>query len=301
MTRKYFKSSIESLEKIFKEKNDNLEILEELKEELSHRKTKRSQRLHDQVSERLVALKGQSEQENRSEKQGQRPSSHSPKSGPSAKDGPQQSPNQSSQAKTPPKSENSGNREKTASSPMPPISNRPEEILSAWTALEVLSPQSYVRPEDLAGGDRSRIAKLNGLSLPWERGEKSRPNARLYYQVVLGSIKMEPAVEQLIERYGDARPEKPGVRGQSALATIVVNRHGKLVDSPAVGISSFGWGVITALNGEMEDLARWPEVEQELTERIEKLLVGATAEGEEQKKVPLTRADLSAALLFTPI
>ncbi len=42
----------------------------------------------------------------------------------------------------------------------------PASILSAWTALEALSPQSYKRPEDLASGERSRVVPLAGADLP---------------------------------------------------------------------------------------------------------------------------------------
>jgi hypothetical protein len=109
---------------------------------------------------------------------------------------------------------------------------------------------------------------------------------------------MEPAVERLIERYGDARPERPGVRGKAMLAAIVVDRHGRLVESLAVGVSSFGWGVMSALNGELADLARWPDVEPQLVEQIEKLLLGVTTGNEDKdalRKRPLTRAALFAA------
>lgn len=54
----------------------------------------------------------------------------------------------------------------------------------------------------------------------------------------------------------------------------MVDRQGQLVESPAVGISSFGWGVMSALNGELADLGRWPDVESQLVERTEKLLLG---------------------------
>jgi hypothetical protein len=164
--------------------------------------------------------------------------------------------------------------------------------------LEVLSPPAYVRPEDLAGGDRMRIATLSESALPWERGEKSRPNQRLYYQVILGSVKMEPAVERLIEQYGDTRPEKPGARGKAALAVVVVDRQGQLIESPAVSISSFGWGVMSALNGELANLAQWPEVEPQLVERIEKLLLGVVTGDEDEEELrhrPLARAALFAA------
>jgi len=182
--------------------------------------------------------------------------------------------------------------------PLPPITNKPDDILSAWMALEVLSPPAYIRSEDLAGGDRKRVATLNDLLLPWEQGERSRPNQRLYYQIVLGSIRMGLAVERLLERYRDSREERPPVRGKAVLAIVVIDRQGLLVESPAVGISSFGWGVMSALNGELADLARWPEVEPQLVERIEKLLLGVTVgnEGEEElRKHPLTRASLFAA------
>ena len=120
--------------------------------------------------------------------------------------------------------------------PLPPVTNAPEQILSAWTALEVLSPPSFLRPEDLAGGDRKAVAALNEPALPWERAEKSRPKYKLYYQVVLGSMKMEPAIERLIERFGDARP---GAKGRAVLAVVIVDRQGRLVQSPAIAISSF--------------------------------------------------------------
>lgn len=184
--------------------------------------------------------------------------------------------------------------------PFPQITNRPEDILSAWTALEVLSPPAYNRPEDLAAGDRARVANLGSSALPWERGGSSRPKYRLYYQIILGSIKMEPAVGRLIERYGDTRPERPASRGKAVLAAVVVDSQGRLVESPAVGVSSFGWGVISALNGELADLAGWPDVEPRLAERTEKILLGATGDEDEEelkelRARPLTREALFAA------
>jgi hypothetical protein len=289
MARTFFKSSIQDLEALFKRENDNLKLLQALHEELTHRKTLRAARLRNQVMARLTALKTETSSREQSSQESASSSDEEPPSHSS-----QASPNKTSATSESPQAE-----ARTAPpSPLPPITNGPEDILSAWTALEVLSPPDYVRPEDLASDDRTRIAKLNGLWLPWERGEKSRPNLRLYYQVVLGSVKMQPPVERLIERYGDTRPERPSLRGKAALAIVVVNRQGQLVESPAVGISSFGWGVISALNGELKDLARWPDVEPQLVERIERLLIGPVVRNEDQedpRKRPLTRAALFAA------
>jgi len=141
------------------------------------------------------------------------------------------------------------------------MTNAPESILSAWTALEVLSPATFRKPEDLASGDRSRVARLDTVELPWERCEKSRPKQRLYYQIVLGAIRVEPAMELLLERYGDNRIEKPTATGNAALAVVIVDQQGRLADPSAVAVSSFGWGVVTALKAELDDLALWPKFE----------------------------------------
>jgi hypothetical protein len=64
------------------------------------------------------------------------------------------------------------------------ILNDPQNILNAWTVFEVLSPQSYQREADFTVGDSSRIARLDSGVLPWESGEKSLPNKRLFYELI---------------------------------------------------------------------------------------------------------------------
>jgi hypothetical protein len=164
--------------------------------------------------------------------------------------------------------------------PDPPITNSAAEILSAWTALEVLSPFPFRRPEDLAGGDRSLVAPLDGRLLPWEAGGRGRKDMKLYYQVVLGSVKLETAVAKLLERYADRRVERPRVRGEAGLAIIIVNRDGKPVEESAVAVSSFGWGVPRALSGDLTDLASWRSKEQELVEKIDRLIKRTDEKGE---------------------
>jgi len=220
MARRFFRSSIQELEALFKENNNNVDILLALEEELSHRKTERAARLRNQVEERLVGLRpGTSTREQASaEPPPLRPSQH--QSVPRPHEEQQSSHPHSLHSKTPVVGVSSG----VEGEPPPPITNRPDDILSAWTALEVLSPPTYVRSEDLAGGDKRRVVTLSDQSLPWEGGERGRPNQRLYYQVVLGSIKMESSIGRLIERYGDSREERPGVCGKAVLAIVVVDR-----------------------------------------------------------------------------
>lgn len=294
MARRFSRLTIQELEALFAEKDNDAITLFALQEELTHRKSVRAGRLRRQVGERLAILQsGASVQKPVSEKS-------SPRRSPDDQSGShthEKYPSSQCPPASPESSSREGSSETDREPPPPPITNQPHDILSAWTAMEVLSPQVYVRSEDLAGGDKRRVTTLSE-SLPWEQGDKSRPNYRLYYQVVLGSIKMESAIRCLVDRYGDNREESSPARGKAVLAIVVVDRHGQLIESPAVGISSFGWGVISALKGELADLARWTDVEPRLVERIEKLLLGTTTgdDGREERRTcPLTRAALFAA------
>lgn len=295
MNRKYFRSSIDELETLFETQDNDGSVLQAIQDELAHRKTERAARLLRRIVRRLTELgfsTAASTAQERSFRFERVLNIESDLFGDACADTlfvPQKSsddPDSSSSALRA--------RVKTQSQrAISPLTNTPESILSAWTALEVLSPPTFRRPEDLASGDRTRVAQLGGVHLPWERGEMSRPNQRLYYQVVLGAVRLEPAVELLIEHYGDTRIEKPVPIGNAALAVVIVDKQGCLIDSPAVAVSSFGWGVITALVGELEDLAQWANVEYELAARIEKIL--RPTNGEANHTQPLTRGGLMSA------
>lgn len=180
-----------------------------------------------------------------------------------------------------------------ASLELPPVTNKATDILGAWTAMEVLSPPSFRKPDDLAGGDRSRVAPLDKGRLPWEgEGERSRPNQKLYYQIVLGSIDMETAVSSLLQVYADSRIEKPSAKGEAVLAAITVDREGRPVENDAVAISSFGWGVPVALAGRLRDLGNWSLTERQLVERLEEKIV---VEDKDGKPLPLTAEAIDVA------
>lgn len=178
--------------------------------------------------------------------------------------------------------------------------NSPESILLAWSAMEVLSPQTFQKPEELVGGDSSRVIKLDGPKLPWERPPRKKPSYRLYYQVPLGSIRMQPALEALLARWGDSRPERPSNRRSALLGTITLSARGKPADSPAIRISSFAWGVRQALKSELHGLTEWARVEPKLTSILEKCLYEGSAPSdteEEQEVQPLTAASLEQIFL----
>ncbi|HYW08461.1 MAG TPA: hypothetical protein VE913_15990, partial [Longimicrobium sp.] len=166
-------------------------------------------------------------------------------------------------------------------------------VLDAWITLEVLSPPAYRRPEQLAGGDRKAVAGLGGARLPWEgEGERPRPRTHLYYQVVLGSVSLEHAFGGLLEAFGDTRNERPAASGRAILASVTVDRTGRPVNAPAVGISSFGWAVPRALSGKLGTLAGWSDAEAALVDGLEQRVRRTDEEGE---PLPLTREVIQEA------
>jgi hypothetical protein len=177
-------------------------------------------------------------------------------------------------------------------SPASRIDNAPGGILDAWTALEVLSPQTFRRPEDLAGGDRQAIAWLDCGRLPWEGGgEKARPKTRLFYHLVLGTVDFGMAVAHLLTRYTDSRLERPEARGEAVLAVVVLDREGRLAEAPSVSVSSFAWGAPRALRGDLADLAEWRTAEQPLVEGLDEILRRTQ---EDEENLPLDRATIMA-------
>lgn len=167
----------------------------------------------------------------------------------------------------------------------------PESILAAWTALEVLSPQAFARPEALAGGDPGAVAWLDRGVLPWEgEGENARPKTRLYYQIVLGTVDLEKAAGRLFSRYTDPRQERPAARGEAALAMVTVDQRGDPVDAPAA-LSSFAWGLPRALAGDLARLFEWRQAEKGIVEKLDTIL----RRGDHEEPLALDTEVLTAA------
>ncbi|MES2595152.1 MAG: AAA domain-containing protein [Verrucomicrobiota bacterium] len=302
MSRPYISSSIEDLEAIYLANRNDTGILHKLLDELKRRSTKRSTQLRMNVETALAVAVSPSSQSVNPEFEFGEPVA--PPQPPQAKSSTQGNPPpavkvhppERSPSGLPPKPITKHRWADAEPIAFPAVSNKPTEILNAWSAIEILSPPTFDRPQSLAGGDPSRVAKLNEPLLPWERGERSRPNQRLYYQIVLGSIELEPAIDALVERFGDSRAERPPARGNAIVAVVVVDKSGKLVEAPAVGVSSFGWGLMTALTGDLADLAGWTEVEKHLVELVEKALAPPEAdEDDEWRDKPLTRESIERA------
>ncbi|MXV51517.1 hypothetical protein GS399_11095 [Pedobacter sp. HMF7647] len=170
----------------------------------------------------------------------------------------------------------------------PVIANKPEDVLSSWIALEVFSPQTFKRPEDLAGGDRRLIVPLIGNQLPWVgEVEKSRPKYQLFYHVILGTIDMQKAIAGLLPIYSDERIERPPATGEAIIASLVLDQKGRLVEEGCIGISSFAWGLNHAFQGNLASLGDWPKVEKVVTEQLMKALLPYNQQNENSSAITL--------------
>lgn len=267
MDRPFIAYKIGELEEAFAERSGDRQFLDLLTIELSHRTTPRAAKLMADVHSHLDASPAKSARPLTPEKPDAVTTAAKPAPMQRAPD--------------------------VSALPQSTAADTPQAILDTWTALEVLSPQSYKRPEDLAGGDKQAIARLDHRKLPWEGGgERSRKNCRLYYQIVLGSLRMDETVKRILDVYVDKRVERPTARGNAALAVVVVDQHGRLVEAPAVGISSFGWGVPHALAGCLDRLAGWPLAETALAKALEDRIRRTDQDGND---LPMTKLALSEA------
>ena len=278
--RPYFNKSIKELEKAFENNRDDGETIDRLVHELGFRSTQRALALKKEVEAantnqlpRSVAQKAIPQPENKIKQ-------HEPVL-------PFDEPPKLPETVKPPEPI------KSVIKPVakPPITNDAQDILRAWTALEVLSPQGFRRETDLVAGDRKKIARFDEAPLPWELGEKSLPKKRLFYELILGAIELAPAVEALLKVYADKRPDKPSMRGHSPVASILLDKDGRpLEEDSCVAISSFAWGVPIALQGDLKKLADWPAQERLLMAAFRKALIKYDRNND---VVPLTKQHIT--------
>lgn len=249
--RPYFNETVQSLEVIFSKNNKNYGVLNDLLFELSHRETGRAGKLKILVIQARASLNTQEEKKAIPPKETKSLVTHNPKD-----------------------------------------SSMEENVLSAWIAFEILSPQSFKRPQDLASnGDIKLVASFHD-KLPWEgTKEQSKLNYKLFYQVIIGTINIESAISKLLDIYGDTRIEKPSLKGEAILSVMVVDKNGVPVDENALSISSFAWGVVQALKGDLTTLSGWPESEKKYLSEIDHLIRRQDDQGQ---PLPIDRDTLTS-------
>ena len=279
--RPLLKAGIDELERLFDQRRNETAFLKTISKELKHRKTQRAQELLLRVDQALaepdVAQMPPAIQVETPTSVSATDADAAPESDLMHFDEAPIAPHVSSHP---------------SSSNQPSHQSAPANVLAAWTCMEVLSPPAFRRPEDLVSGDRFRIANIEGRQLPWETGEKSRQNYRLYYQIVLGTVRLDAAVAALLATYSDTREERPTSAGDAVLATVMVDKDGRLVDPDPISISSFAWGVPVALKGDLKELSRWSDAEPRL---VEQLTAGLSLKDDDGNPLPITRERIDSA------
>ena len=294
MRRAFFSKSIAELEQMFEQQSKDAQFLNQLKEELAHRSTQRADRLRCRLTE---AEKSSVQTFAKSTEKIAAPSN------PIRQNNSQQDvfilnelQHRDADMKTSQKnvqSESAADMPNSANTPVDPMSinftpsnsisyqcSQVESVLDAWASIEVLSPATFRNPKDLGDGSPGSVVDFSNGVMPWQNGPgPSKPKYRLYYQIILGSIVMEPAVTALLSKYEDTRAQRPPVKGDAVLASVMVDKQGFLAGDNPAAISSFGWGVPVALAGNLRNLERWTSVEPTLVNDLVDRLTVKDSEG----------------------
>jgi energy-coupling factor transporter ATP-binding protein EcfA2 len=143
------------------------------------------------------------------------------------------------------------------------------DILSTWTALEVLSPQEFKKE---AYSKNLAILSSNS-SLPWATEANPPAGKKYFYQIIVGTINLAKAQHAILQKYSDQNLEKKSSKEESIIAVISIDQEGYLAaDKISVTISGLAWGLPTALKGNLKNLANWSKIEIDLVEKFDEFL-----------------------------
>lgn len=285
-TRQYAQKSIFDLEAIFEQSRNNVSELEPLLSELTFRNTARARTLKSKIEQSLTVLSDRS----LVAMSASSPSTRNPDSASiqSSQAVPHNAPAdvEQLQPKTIP---DSAMREKFDEDqidlgPLPSFSplnkaNDARAILAAWTALEALSPQGYKRPEDMATGDRSRVALLE-RGVPWGPNARSKPSYKLYFEVILGAIALDKATDELVKVFGEDEERSRPDGKKAAIGSILIDKEGYVLEDKGVAVSSFAWALKPALDLKLGSLGNWPNVEPRIIEHLDRMVRRHNEDGE---------------------
>ncbi|CAM5772712.1 hypothetical protein LMIY3S_03935 [Labrys miyagiensis] len=147
-------------------------------------------------------------------------------------------------------------------------------VLDAWILAEVLSPSAqYSQPSQFADGVTTTIVEFSeGEEPSWLSGEGGNPQGGVFYQVILGAIRLDEAGARLFEVYGDAKIDGAAPNGFAPIAILTLDRDGRPVQGLAVTLASFAWALPLAFKREFSDLAGWAQVRQAMLRQVEEML-----------------------------
>lgn len=278
-TREYLQKSIFELEAIFERSHNNASELERLLNELAFRNTAKARMLTTKVEQALTTVNDCSLVSMPSST----PSELNPNSvfTQSSEVVAHNTPEMTVQLKHKPTPDTDQQIELGSFPSFTPSgkANDAPAILTAWTALEALSPQSYKRPEDMAAGDRSRVALLD-RDIPWGPNARSKPKHKLYFEIILGAIALDKATDELVKVFGEDEEQSRPDGKKAAIGSILVDKEGFVLENNGVAVSSFAWALKPALDLKLGSLGAWPKVERHIIECLEQIVSRHNEDGE---------------------
>ncbi|MFH3015009.1 AAA domain-containing protein [Serratia marcescens] len=285
-TRQYAQKSIFDLEAIFERSRNNASELEVLLNELTFRNTAKARTLTTKIEQARTALSGHCVVSmSGSSPSARHPGSASTQSSQvSSRDAPATVVQQRPKANPAPIVQQQFDKGQIDLCPLSSFSpsdkaNDARAILAAWTALEALSPQGYKRPEDMAAGDRSRVALLE-RGVPWGPNARSKPSYKLYFEVVLGSIALDKATDELVKVFGEDEERSRPDGKKAAIGSILIDKEGYVLEDKGVAVSSFAWALKRALDLKLGSLGNWPSVEPRIIEHLDRMVRRHNEDGE---------------------
>ncbi len=284
--RPYAQKSVFDLEAIFEQSRNNASELERLSNELTFRNTAKARTLSAKVEQALTSLRSSISVSVLGSDSSTR--FHGPVAAQSSPAVSRDAPATVVQLR-PTATPNPVTRQQFGSDqidlgPLPSFSpsgkaNDARAILAAWTALEALSPQGYKRPEEMASGDRSRVALLE-RGIPWGSNARSKPNHRLYFEVILGAVALDKATDELVKVFGaDEERSRPDGK-KAAIGSILIDKEGYVLEDNGVAVSSFAWALKPVLDLNLGSLGAWPKVEPRILERLDRMVRRHNEDGE---------------------
>ena len=282
-TRQYAQKSIFDLEEIFERSRNNASELERLLNELTFRNTAKARTLRTKIEQARTVLSGHCViSMSDSSPSARHPGSSSTQSSQvPPRDVPAAVVQQQPKANPAPVMQQQFGEDQIDLGPLPSFSptgksNDARAILAAWTALEALSPQGYKRPEDMATGDRSRVALLE-RGVPWGPNARSKPSHKLYFEVVLGSIALDKATDELVKVFGEDEERSRPDGKKAAIGSLLIDKEGYVLEDKGVAVSSFAWALKPALDLK---LGNWPNVEPRIIEHLDRMVRRHNEDGE---------------------
>ena len=162
-------------------------------------------------------------------------------------------------------------------SPQRTPADTPTAILSAWIAMELLSPRSFTRRGDLAPGKHDQVLVFNPVCPPWRTPEPSPAGSKFFYEIHLGAILMDAANAALKSgRVGQANT-RPAGDARAVVATVLVDEAGSLLPEFSVAIASFAWALRHAMVRDFDALRAWQEKRDWLAGELASILLSGTS------------------------